>query len=122
MKKLLYFIFILACISVSCSNELKINNVTVYPESVTLTEGDSVRISAVIDFSGGNYNEPDLIVLDWSSDNEDVATVDSSGYIRTRSAGTANVSVKCYDKMAQCAVTVLEKTDENEENEVETLQ
>lgn len=96
--------------SISCSNELNINGITVYPENVSIAEGDSMRLQAVIDFSGGKYNEPDLIKLTWSSDNNDIVTVDTTGYIRTHAIGTAIVMATCNDKSAQCIVTVIEDT------------
>lgn len=106
MKKLIYAIFATTIILLSCSNEFKVNNITVYPESVTLLVGDSMRINAVIDFSGGKYNEPNLIQLKWSSDNHDIVTVDSTGYIHTHATGTAHVIVECENKSSQCTVTV----------------
>ena len=117
MKKLLYSIIVLIFISTACSNDLKINSVAVYPDSVTLVEGDSMRINATINFSGGDYNEPNLITLDWSSDNVDVVTVDSTGYIRAHTVGNANIRVGCYDKDAQCAVTVQPDTIESDAND-----
>ena len=115
MKKLLYLISVLTFILISCNNELSINGITVYPESVTIEEGDSMRINAIINFSGGNYNQPDLIQLAWDSDNGDVVSVDSTGYIRALTVGSANVSVTCEDKSAQCAVTVTPKTEDEED-------
>lgn len=46
--------------------------------------------------------------VNWASDNEDVATVDSKGVVTAVKAGTANIKVGTKDgnKSAQCAVTV----------------
>lgn len=110
MKNIIPLILAVVFISVSCSDDLKINGVHAYPEEITLLEGDSTRIMATIDFEGGKYNEPGLIQLQWSSDNEGVATVDTSGMVRTHAIGNANIMVSCADKISQCAVTVIEDT------------
>ena len=95
---------------ISCSNDLEIKNIIVYPETVAIEEGDSMRINAVINFSGGKYNEPNLIKLKWSSDNQDIVTVDTTGYIHAIAIGSANVIVECENKSAKCSITVLEDT------------
>lgn len=121
MKKLLYLILFIVLMSISCSNELNINGITVYPENVSIIEGDSMRINAVIDFSGGKFNDPDLIKLSWNSDNNDIVTVDSTGFIRTHAIGTAHVIVACENKSAQCTVSVIEDTtsvNESPKNEL----
>lgn len=117
MRKLIYTLagIISTLVIMSCSNEFKVNNITVYPENITLACGDSMRINAVIDFSGGKYNEPDLIKLHWTSDNHNVVTVDSTGFIRTHSTGTAGVSVNCENVSATCTVTVTDSIPSNAE-------
>ncbi len=114
MRNLLFLISIFTLLSVSCNNDFRINGISVYPDSVSVIEGDSMRINAVIDFSGGKYNEPDLIRLTWSSDNYDIVSVDSTGYIHTHTVGTAIVTVTCEDKSAHSIITVLEDTTSNE--------
>lgn len=116
MRKIIYLISILTILSFSCSNELNINSITVYPENVTIIEGDSMRINAVIDFSGGKPNEPDLIKLTWYSDNNDIVSVDTTGYIRSHTIGIAHITVACENKSAHCTVTVIEDTTTVEES------
>lgn len=42
----------------------------------------------------------------WTSDNTDVATVDSTGTVEGKSVGTAKITAKAGDKTAECTVTV----------------
>ena len=110
----LILLSLVVLILVSCNDELKINSINVYPDEITLLKGDSIRISATIDFVGGEYNEPGLIKLNWSSDNKEVLSVDSTGFIRTHAIGVANVILTCADKSSHCHVTVVESDSEVE--------
>lgn len=112
MKNILFCLCALLLLLVSCSDELKINGIKAYPENITLTRGDSIRVHATIDFEGGKYNEPGLITLAWTSDNEHVATVDSTGFVRTHNVGSSNIIVTCDNCISQCEITVIEETTE----------
>lgn len=106
MNRLLYIIMLACALSISCSNELKVSSISVYPESMELPLGDSARIRAAINFSGGNMNDPDLITLQWSSDDSDIATVDTLGKVKAKEIGTATITVQCESATAQCVVNV----------------
>ena len=102
MKNILFCLSALLLLLVSCSDELKI-------------KGDSIRVHATIDFEGGKYNESSLIKLGWNSDNEHVATVDSTGFVRTHNIGSSNIIVTCDNCMSQCEITVIESSTEASE-------
>ncbi len=107
MNKLLFYILILiATAAISCSNEFKVKSISVYPENLELPLGDSVRVTAVINFSGGDYNDPDLIHLKWNSNNSDIATVDTAGLVKAKNIGNTTITVECENVTAQCAVNV----------------
>ena len=115
MKNILFCLSALLLLLVSCSDELKINGIKAYPENITLIKGDSIRVHATIDFEGGKYNEPSLIKLGWNSDNEHVATVDSTGFVRTHNIGSSNIIVTCENCMSQCEITFIESSTEASE-------
>lgn len=46
------------------------------------------------------------LYVKWTSDNEDVATVDENGKVTAVSEGVANITTEVYGKTATCAVTV----------------
>ena len=65
-----------------------ITTITISPTKKELKEGESVKIAAAY--------KPDTATktkLTWKSDNEDVATVDSSGNVKAVSEGTAKITV-----------------------------
>lgn len=116
MKLSLYIICVtLLALATSCSNELSIKSVNVYPTTLTIVEGDSIRVTATIDFLGGNFNEPNFIRLNWSSENNDIAIVDNTGYVKAISAGSTNIVATCENKSSKCTITVVNDTTNNTE-------
>ena len=72
--------------------------VTLDRDSLTLTVGDSARLSAAA--------EPEGTAFTWTSSNPAVATVDDSGTVTALTAGTATITVKTGDASAACLVRV----------------
>ena len=68
--------------------------------SLTLLEGDTETLVAILTPTGATD------VPTWTSDNEAVATVSSSGEVTAVSAGTATVTATVNGQTATCAVTV----------------
>lgn len=64
-------------------------------------------------------NATDKTVV-WTTDNADVATV-SNGLVVAKSVGTANITAKCGEKTATCAVTVEAKQAEPENPKVDVV-
>ena len=85
---------------------ISVTGVSLDKTSLTLTEGDTQSLTATVSPS----NATDKSVT-WSSNNESVAMVSSTGVVIARSAGTATITVKTTDgsKTATCAVTVKAK-------------
>lgn len=82
----------------ACSPKTGATFVTLDREQLTLTVGERAMLSAQTDGFG----------MKWSSDAEEVATVDD-GEVTALSAGEATVTVRVGDVSADCAVTVLPK-------------
>lgn len=81
-----------------------VSTVTVAPDEVTLPAGATLKLQATVT-STGNANKGVI----WTSSDEDVATVDNGGVIRTIAAGTATITAKSvFDstKTGTAAVTV----------------
>lgn len=81
-----------------------VTGVTVAPTSWELMVGESKALAATVSpVSATNKN------ISWESDDEDVATVTSSGVVKAVSAGTAKITVTTEDgsKTATCDVTVI---------------
>ena len=101
-------------VSGSCTvtvNNVAVSSVSINPNEITVLEGKSASLSAVIE----PENATDKSVI-WSSDNESVAKVDASGHITAGSAGVAVITVTTADggKTGTCTVTVTEQEGEYE--------
>ena len=74
-------------------------------DSVVLSEGDTVRISAVV-----LPSTADNKFLEWRSDNENVATVDEDGLVHAMYEGNTTIFVIAMDGsevMSKCEIGVL---------------
>ena len=97
------------CIALtSCEKEPKsvpVTGITLDSDSLTLTEGETARLTATI--SPSNADNQGVI---WSSSNASVASV-SNGTVTAVSAGSATITAKSDDggKTATCNVTVNSK-------------
>ena len=80
-----------------------VESVSVNPTAVALKEGETATLTATVLPENANQS------VVWTSDNEEVATVDENGVVTARKAGTATIkatSAKDDTKFATCAVTV----------------
>ena len=84
-----------------------VTGVSLNKSATTLEVGDEEILTATISPSNADNKN-----VSWSSDDEDVATVNSNGKITAVAAGTANITVTTEDgsKTATCAVTVTAAT------------
>ena len=83
-----------------------VRDISVYPTSCTITEGESVTLVATVSPSNATNKS-----VTWRSSNTSVATVDSNGTVGTVrgiKAGTATITVTTVDGglTASCVVTV----------------
>ena len=81
----------------------KVTGVLLSPTTLTLDVGGTATLTATI--TPNNATNPNVT---WSSDNQNVATVDQNGEVTAVSAGTATITVTTADggKTATCEVTV----------------
>lgn len=118
MKKLLALLVtaVLAVSLVACGS-VKIDGMTL-PESQILNKGDSIQLTPT--FASEKEKSEDKIAkaaekltLEWTSSNEEIATVDETGMVTAVSAGEADITAKIHDTeiTAVCAITVEIKAD-----------
>ncbi len=89
------------------SNTVSVTGVTLSKTAATLTDGDTLTLTATIAPSNATNKN-----VTWSSSNTSVATVSTNGVVTAKAAGTATITVKTSDgsKTATCTVTVKAKT------------
>ena len=87
----------------SKQTEVKATGVTLDLSSLSLTSGSTQELNAYILWSNGtsSYNG-----ITWSTSNNGVATVSSSGYVTAKSAGTATITASYGRFSKSCTVTV----------------
>lgn len=85
---------------------VKVTGVSLDKTTLTLTEGDSSKLTATVNPSNANNKN-----VTWVSSNTSVVTVDSNGNVKALKDGTATITVTTVDGeyTATCQVTVNEK-------------
>ena len=81
-----------------------VTGITLNQTSVILTEGDTIQLIATITPSNANNQ-----TVTWSSNNDEIASVSSTGLVTAKSAGTVAITVRTNDgsnKKATCEITV----------------
>lgn len=86
--------------------KIVVTGVSLNRTSLTLTEGESSKLSATV-----NPNNATNKNVTWSSSDTSVATVDANGNVTAKKVGTATITVTTTDgnKTSTCTVTVNEK-------------
>ena len=85
---------------------IPITEVLIDKSSATLTEGDSTTLTATV----LPENTTDRKDISWSSSNNDIATVDTTGHVEAKKAGTVIITATSTNgKTAECTVTVEKK-------------
>lgn len=89
--------------SVSCAVNVivPVAELTLEPAQTVLAEGGTLALAATVLPEDATDNS-----VTWSSDNEDVATVDADGTVTAVSVGEAKITASCGEKTAECIVTV----------------
>lgn len=103
MKHLKFFLPFLLVAAAACSKteQIQVESVSITPETLSLVPAGSQQLELAI--------VPDNAAADpaqWTSDNEDVATVDQNGLVTGVAPGSANITVALGNFEACCAVTV----------------
>ena len=85
---------------------IPITEVLIDKSSATLTEGDSTTLTATV----LPENTTDRKDISWSSSNNDIATVDTTGHVEAKKTGTVIITATSSNgKTAECTVTVEKK-------------
>lgn len=115
MKKVLFLAFSLlgsAVLLTSCGDpnetESEVTGITVNPASYTFTLGDEpLRLSYTLAPAGGNAT------VEWTSSNEEVATVDGVGKVTALNLGEATITatVQGTDIKGACQISVKDMQD-----------
>ena len=104
MKRSFYFLISFAALmmsAVGCVKDIQVESISVEPETLTLAVGETSSLTVTVVPEDADY------VLDFSSNNEDVATVSAEGEIAAVAEGEAVITVKAGNFSATCTVTVL---------------
>lgn len=84
-------------------NEIDVTRVTINKSSLTLDVGEAYTLSATVTPSNATNKK-----VTWSSSNESVASVSSSGRVTAKKAGTVIITARAGNKSDTIRVTVLE--------------
>lgn len=86
------------------------------PSEKTMQVGDREKLNYTLTPSGANVS------LRWSSTNSSVASVDQSGYVTAKAAGTTTIMVKAGTATATCWITVEDGDDAPSDEDVDASQ
>lgn len=86
---------------------VKVSLITIDRQSVTLITGNTVVLTATINPSNATNKG-----ITWKSSNTGIATVNSSGVVTAKSAGTATITATADGKTASCNIIVNNKEQE----------
>ena len=92
----------------SCSKDFKVTYLEICPSEMTTTINDTVQMTFSIVYEGGNFEDPNLIQVQWNTSNADVVEVSDSGIIVTKAAGNADITVSCQGINSTCNVEVID--------------
>ena len=87
---------------------IALQSISLNQTSVTLEAGNQAKLS--VTYNPSNTTESKDVT--WTSSNPSVATVDTSGVVTAKAAGSATITAKVGSKTASCAVTVKAKEAE----------
>lgn len=115
MKNILGIIATIILLSTlfSCSKDFKVTYLEICPGELTTTIDDTLQMTFSIVYEGGNFEDPDLIQVEWSSSNTDIVEVSDSGLLVTKAVGIADITVSCQDMSSTCNVTVIDTASQD---------
>ena len=108
LKFLLLIAIALGLAVVGCNTDFKVTRLVLYPDTIETTPLDTIQISFSMDYTGGDFKDPNLIQPVWDSSAPDVVKVDTLGKIYTLKPGYADITMSCGGASAQCKVTVVD--------------
>src|SRR6266702_4035563 len=94
----------LASVSVLCAGAVPVDTVLVTAATASLTAGNTVQLSALMEDSAGNPLAGRAVT--WTSNSSGVASVSASGLVQGVTAGSATISATSGGKTGTAAITV----------------
>ncbi len=93
--------------SVIIENPIDVKGISLNNTNIALLKGSSYKLIATINPSDATNKN-----VTWTSDNEDILTVDESGNVTAKELGKATITAKAKDggKSANCHITVMDKS------------
>ena len=92
--------------NVNVTVKAAVKDITGLEEEVTLTEGEDTTLEPEIEMAAKGLDEPDIT---FSSEDENIATVDKEGVITAVDPGTTTITVKAASVSKKVKVTVNER-------------
>ena len=85
-------------------NYIKVDSVDNVEKELDLKPGEEYQLNPTISPANATFKDN----IEYTSDNEEVATVDNNGKITALKPGAATIKVKCDGEAPKCVVTVLD--------------
>lgn len=85
-------------------NYVKVDSVDNVEKELDLKPGEEYQLNPTISPANATFKDN----IEYTSDNEEVATVDNNGKITALKPGAATIKVKCDGEAPKCVVTVLD--------------
>lgn len=112
MTRIAKYLLIVAVVMVACNKSFSVDSIIVYPGTVSTVPNDTIQLSFAMQYSGGDFDDKNLIQPLWESSDNNVVEVDSRGRIVTKSVGNATVTMSCGGAVGMCNVTVEPELEE----------
>ncbi len=100
---LLIFILVALYIYRGLQNKINVKELSFINKELTIETNEVIKL---------NYqSEPNYLPsnFEWTTSNEEVATIDNRGYLKTLSPGEVTITIKANNMEAQCIIKVIEK-------------
>ena len=81
---------------------VQVNSISLNRTAIGLLQGNTYTLQAEVDFKGDVSP-----IIEWSSSDNTIATVDSKGNVSPQKAGSVTITATSHGKQAQCAITVV---------------
>ena len=109
MKKLIPFLLCMLIALWACEKDTpnppaSVESMQFEGVTTTLNEGESINLSQYLVITPASVG--DTVTVEWSSNNEEIATVSASGSVETLRAGDVTITAKAMDKTAQVKLTI----------------
>ena len=109
MKKIIPFLLCMLVALWACEKDTptppaSVDSMQFEGVTTTLNEGESINLSQYLVITPASVG--DTVTVEWSSNNEEIATVSASGSVETLRAGDVTITAKAMDKTAQVKLTI----------------